>query len=92
MLGETSEVRGQSQGSRIYSLIFSFLLFLFSSPAVTEAGKAGDSLAQDFFREEYMLNNAIGLIFRFTPLELCLLLSCYSYNLQRFIGNIQKSI
>ncbi|KAM4731911.1 3-hydroxyisobutyryl-CoA hydrolase, mitochondrial [Anableps anableps] len=28
--------------------------------AVTEAGKAGDSLAQDFFREEYMLNNAIG--------------------------------
>ncbi|PWA26264.1 hypothetical protein CCH79_00013778 [Gambusia affinis] len=28
--------------------------------AVTEAGKVGDSLAQDFFREEYMLNNAIG--------------------------------
>ncbi|KAB5577395.1 hypothetical protein PHYPO_G00209440 [Pangasianodon hypophthalmus] len=28
--------------------------------AVTEAGKAGDSLAQDFFREEYILNNAIG--------------------------------
>lgn len=27
---------------------------------ITEAGKAGDSLAQDFFREEYTLNNAIG--------------------------------
>lgn len=30
-------------------------------PAVTEAGKAGDSLAQDFFREEYILNNTIGM-------------------------------
>lgn len=28
--------------------------------AVTEAGKSGDSLAQDFFREEYILNNTIG--------------------------------
>ncbi|XP_017290886.1 3-hydroxyisobutyryl-CoA hydrolase, mitochondrial isoform X1 [Kryptolebias marmoratus] len=28
--------------------------------AVTEAGKVGGSLAQDFFREEYILNNAIG--------------------------------
>ncbi|XP_006113379.2 3-hydroxyisobutyryl-CoA hydrolase, mitochondrial isoform X1 [Pelodiscus sinensis] len=28
--------------------------------AITEAGKVGDRLAQDFFREEYMLNNAIG--------------------------------
>ncbi|KAF7709160.1 3-hydroxyisobutyryl-CoA hydrolase, mitochondrial [Silurus meridionalis] len=28
--------------------------------AVTEAGKSGGSLAQDFFREEYILNNAIG--------------------------------
>ncbi|XP_030641756.1 3-hydroxyisobutyryl-CoA hydrolase, mitochondrial isoform X4 [Chanos chanos] len=28
--------------------------------AVTEAGKSGDSLAKDFFREEYILNNAIG--------------------------------
>ncbi|KAK5621659.1 hypothetical protein CRENBAI_022043, partial [Crenichthys baileyi] len=28
--------------------------------AVTEAGKVGNSLAQDFFREEYILNNAIG--------------------------------
>ncbi|XP_062862481.1 3-hydroxyisobutyryl-CoA hydrolase, mitochondrial [Trichomycterus rosablanca] len=28
--------------------------------AVTEAGRVGDSLAQDFFREEYILNNAIG--------------------------------
>ncbi|XP_028924994.1 3-hydroxyisobutyryl-CoA hydrolase, mitochondrial isoform X2 [Ornithorhynchus anatinus] len=28
--------------------------------AVTEAGKAKQSLAQDFFREEYMLNHAIG--------------------------------
>uniref|UniRef100_A0A671U6S0 3-hydroxyisobutyryl-CoA hydrolase n=1 Tax=Sparus aurata TaxID=8175 RepID=A0A671U6S0_SPAAU len=29
--------------------------------AVTEAGKVGDSLAEDFFREEYILNNAIGV-------------------------------
>nr|XP_033801939.1 3-hydroxyisobutyryl-CoA hydrolase, mitochondrial isoform X3 [Geotrypetes seraphini] len=29
--------------------------------AVTDAGKAGQRLAQDFFREEYILNNAIGL-------------------------------
>ncbi|CAB1447150.1 unnamed protein product [Pleuronectes platessa] len=28
--------------------------------AVTEAGKVGDPLAQDFFREEYILNDAIG--------------------------------
>ncbi|KAM6978669.1 3-hydroxyisobutyryl-CoA hydrolase, mitochondrial [Tautogolabrus adspersus] len=28
--------------------------------AVTEAGKAGGSLAGDFFRQEYILNNAIG--------------------------------
>lgn len=28
--------------------------------AVTDAGKAGARLAQDFFREEYILNNAIG--------------------------------
>ncbi|XP_036395800.1 3-hydroxyisobutyryl-CoA hydrolase, mitochondrial isoform X1 [Megalops cyprinoides] len=28
--------------------------------AVTEAGKVGGSLAHDFFREEYILNNAIG--------------------------------
>uniref|UniRef100_A0A1A7YP19 3-hydroxyisobutyryl-CoA hydrolase n=1 Tax=Iconisemion striatum TaxID=60296 RepID=A0A1A7YP19_9TELE len=28
--------------------------------AVTEAGKVGGSLAQDFFREEYILNNTIG--------------------------------
>ncbi|XP_037344368.2 3-hydroxyisobutyryl-CoA hydrolase, mitochondrial [Pungitius pungitius] len=28
--------------------------------AVTEAGKAGGRLAEDFFREEYILNNAIG--------------------------------
>lgn len=34
-------------------------VFCFFS-AVTEAGKAGGSLAQDFFREEYILNNAIG--------------------------------
>lgn len=30
--------------------------------ALTDAGKAGDSLAQDLFREEYILNNAIGKI------------------------------
>ncbi|XP_070832067.1 3-hydroxyisobutyryl-CoA hydrolase, mitochondrial isoform X2 [Chaetodon trifascialis] len=28
--------------------------------AVTEAGKVGDPLAEDFFRHEYILNNAIG--------------------------------
>ncbi|XP_076119813.1 3-hydroxyisobutyryl-CoA hydrolase, mitochondrial isoform X1 [Alosa pseudoharengus] len=28
--------------------------------AVTDAGKVGDPLAQDFFREEYILNNVIG--------------------------------
>ncbi|XP_041056149.1 3-hydroxyisobutyryl-CoA hydrolase, mitochondrial isoform X2 [Carcharodon carcharias] len=28
--------------------------------AVTEAGKVGDRLAEDFFKEEYILNNAIG--------------------------------
>lgn len=28
--------------------------------AVTEAGKAGDSLAEEFFREEYTLNYTIG--------------------------------
>lgn len=28
--------------------------------AVTEAGKVGDPLAEDFFREEYVLNHAIG--------------------------------
>ncbi|XP_020488868.1 3-hydroxyisobutyryl-CoA hydrolase, mitochondrial [Labrus bergylta] len=28
--------------------------------AVTEAGKAGGSLAEDFFRQEYILNNTIG--------------------------------
>ncbi|KAM9189576.1 3-hydroxyisobutyryl-CoA hydrolase, mitochondrial isoform 2-T2 [Mergus octosetaceus] len=28
--------------------------------AITDAGKVGDKLAQDFFREEYTLNNAIG--------------------------------
>uniref|UniRef100_A0A671L4Z7 3-hydroxyisobutyryl-CoA hydrolase n=1 Tax=Sinocyclocheilus anshuiensis TaxID=1608454 RepID=A0A671L4Z7_9TELE len=28
--------------------------------AVSEAGKAGDSLTQDLFREEYILNNTIG--------------------------------
>ncbi|NXF38369.1 HIBCH protein, partial [Nyctibius bracteatus] len=28
--------------------------------AITDAGKLGDRLSQDFFREEYRLNNAIG--------------------------------
>jgi hypothetical protein len=27
---------------------------------VTEAGKIGDALAKNFFREEYILNNTIG--------------------------------
>ncbi|XP_056391937.1 3-hydroxyisobutyryl-CoA hydrolase, mitochondrial isoform X2 [Hyla sarda] len=29
--------------------------------AITEAGKTGGQLAQDFFKEEYILNNAIGI-------------------------------
>lgn len=37
-----------------------------SPSAVTEAGKVGDSLAQDFFREEYILNNAIGRLSHYT--------------------------
>ena len=28
--------------------------------AVTEAGKVGDRLAKEFFREEYILNHLIG--------------------------------
>ena len=28
--------------------------------AVTEAGKVGDRLAKDFFRDEYILNHLIG--------------------------------
>uniref|UniRef100_A0A3B3SA23 3-hydroxyisobutyryl-CoA hydrolase n=1 Tax=Paramormyrops kingsleyae TaxID=1676925 RepID=A0A3B3SA23_9TELE len=36
--------------------------------AVTEAGKSGDSLAQDFFREEYILNNTIGCMAPCSPL------------------------
>ncbi|XP_054828948.1 3-hydroxyisobutyryl-CoA hydrolase, mitochondrial [Eublepharis macularius] len=28
--------------------------------AITDAGRTGDRLAQDFFREEYILNNAVG--------------------------------
>ena len=36
--------------------------FLFPNyyAAVTEAGKVGDKLAQDFFRYEYILNHLIG--------------------------------
>lgn len=41
------------------------LLFCFFLSAVTEAGKAGDSLAVDFFREEYMLNNLIGKRYKY---------------------------
>lgn len=40
------------------SVVFHVVFFL---PAVTEAGKAGGALSQDFFREEYILNNAIGI-------------------------------
>lgn len=38
-----------------------FIVLLFSLVAVTEAGKAGDPLTEVFFREEYILNNAIGI-------------------------------
>lgn len=34
-----------------------------SFSAVTEAGKVGGPLAVDFFREEYILNNAIGRLY-----------------------------
>lgn len=39
----------------------SLVVVVFFLPAVTDAGKAGDALAEDFFREEYILNNAIGI-------------------------------
>lgn len=39
----------------------SLAVVVFVLPAVTEAGKAGDALSEDFFREEYILNNAIGI-------------------------------
>lgn len=42
-----------------------FALICFLLPAVTEAGKVGDPLAEDFFREEYILNNAIGKRYTF---------------------------
>lgn len=42
---------------------YCFYLIFFPLSAVTDAGKVGDSLAQDFFREEYILNNAIGMYF-----------------------------
>ena len=45
------------------SLLYDFL-------AVTEAGKVGDSLAQDFFREEYILNDAIGAFNEFNEQSL----------------------
>ncbi|XP_043929640.1 3-hydroxyisobutyryl-CoA hydrolase, mitochondrial [Protopterus annectens] len=50
-----------------YSIcLFWFLLYLciilplFFCAAISDAGQSGDRLAQDFFREEYMLNYAIG--------------------------------
>lgn len=45
---------------------FITVLICFVLSAVTEAGKAGDSLAEDFFREEYILNNAIGELYDYT--------------------------
>lgn len=39
----------------------SSVVVVFFLLAVTEAGKAGDALSEDFFREEYILNNAIGI-------------------------------
>lgn len=51
---------------------YCFYLLFFPLSAVTEAGKVGDSLAQDFFREEYILNNAIGMYF-----ILCMYVSIY---------------
>ncbi len=44
------------------SSLFVKVLVLFPNyyAAVTEAGKVGDKLAQDFFRYEYILNHLIG--------------------------------
>lgn len=46
---------------RILNNCIVFIVLLFSLLAVTEAGKAGDPLTEVFFREEYTLNNAIGI-------------------------------
>lgn len=69
------DIRGKQSVGFFYSGIrndfcsngITALVFVFSCSEVTEAGKAGGSLAQDFFREEYTLNYTIGLssIFRF---------------------------
>lgn len=48
--------------NHIYDLNLKGGVFFFCSAAVTEAGKVGDRLSQDFFKEEYMLNNKIGKI------------------------------
>lgn len=56
-----SRFRYQFQMSFYVDLCFYLIFFPLS--AVTEAGKVGESLAQDFFREEYILNNAIGMYF-----------------------------
>ncbi len=45
-------------------LYYSLICFVLS--VITEAGKVGDSLAEDFFREEYILNNAVGEHFNYT--------------------------
>lgn len=72
--GLSYEERRQMSKTRIYkpvcvSSVWGYILVeemrmcglvCFLSSAVTEAGKAGESLAEDFFREEYILNNAIG--------------------------------
>lgn len=42
-------------------------------PAIVEAGKAGDSLPQVLFREEYILNNTIGMSSHFFNIYIFLL-------------------
>lgn len=42
---------------------------------MTDAGKVGDPLAQDFFKEEYMLNSAIGESVKFKRIFLLLSVS-----------------
>ena len=42
-------------------------LTLFKFTAVAEAGKKGDDLTKLFFKEEYMLNNAIGELICISP-------------------------
>ncbi|KAK6483192.1 3-hydroxyisobutyryl-CoA hydrolase [Huso huso] len=49
----------QTKGAKCSELVYG-QTNISTAKAVTDAGKVGDRLSQDFFREEYILNNAIG--------------------------------